>query len=412
MWRHIEKILPLAAIVVCSVWIVGQCGTVGAESATSSRPEPLKEGDAFYTQLGKAAVERGDNHRAVRLLTSAIAKGGKAEAFKYRSQAYEQLGRRDKASADVDRYIQLKPRDPWGYTKRGTWYNLASQHDKALPQFRKAVELDPSYAASHFGLGVVYTALERHESAVREFRKVLDLEPDNNDAVLNLGVALMLSGRAAEARRELNRALQGLGDPKWKDRIEAWIAALPSRADAEEPPINESIGHGNEPNPPADAGEASGPTRSARVPDVDEHDRDGYGDPKESDTVTPGEPAVLEEEGDTPGADVPDESPDAPTGEDPIVLSGRWNSEYQGVQVGLDINQVGDVISGVLTFDSPLTDSLSFPFDGTFDGKIVRGRSPEGHSFQGTVYGTGKVVGLLKIVNGPTVPVSFMVRPQ
>jgi tetratricopeptide (TPR) repeat protein len=399
MWSQIERCVPIMAIVVCSGWVIGQSELGRAASISHLRLAQLKDGDSFYTQLGKAAVERGDNYRAVRLLTSAIKKGGLAQAFKYRSQAYERLGQHEKASADVDQYVQLKPRDPWGYTKRGTWYSLASQHDKAFPQFLRAVKLDPSFTAAHFGLGIAYTALERHESAIQEFNRVLDLEPDNNDALLNLGVALMLSGRASEARTTLSKALQGQEDARWKDRIELWIASLPSSAETKGPSVKKPPGRSDGPNPRSNSFEDSGSRRT------------GYDRRTGQDRISVKEPGTHEVRERPSSAGEPAKSQKASSNRSPIVLTGKWKTEYRGIDIGVAIRQVGEAITGVMTVDGPLMGSKAFPFDGTFRGGVLKGRSSEGHSFRGRVYRSGKVIGTLDINGGPTVPVSFNVSP-
>ncbi len=399
MWNQIERLSLSVAIMVCSGWIVGQSEWGRAASFPYQRLAQLKDGGSFYTHLGKAAVERGDYHRAVRLLTSAIRKGGRAEAFKYRSQAYEGLDLHEKASADVERYIGLKPRDPWGYTQRGTRYNLASRHDKALAQFLRAAKLDPSYVASHFGLGIAYTALERHEAAVQEFRNVLELEPENTDALLNLGVALMLSGRPSEARAALGKALQAQEDPRWKSRLQGWIASLLETDEHEAPWA------------PRSTGQLDGTNRGSNfIEDPNGRGSGHYPVPNENNQAGDGRLPMRERTSEK----VPDshEVRGKRTSErSPLVVTGRWNTRYRGVEFGVTIKQVGKAVSGVMTVDGPFVGSNSYPFEGTYRGGILKGRSSEGHSFQGKVHGNGEVVGKFVLKGGPTIPVNFYVKP-
>lgn len=409
--RFKQIFVRIVALIVCSCWIVGLSEPASGGSFSYPRLAQLTDGDEFYTQLGKAAVERGDNYRAVRLLTSALKKGGGAQAFKYRAQAYERLGLQEKASADVERYIQLKPRDPWGYTKRGAWYNLASKHDKALGQFLKAVQLDPSFAATHLGLGITYVALERHESAVHEFQKVLDLEPDNKDAFMNLGVALMLSGRVTEAREVLSKALQSQDDAKWKGRIERWLASLPPVAEASGPSTERSTGDSKGMKRAPNSVEDSGGLGTRYDPVPGEKARAGHNRPKEQDRISSKDPENQESEGHLSSDTELTKSETASSQPSPLILTGQWNTEYRGIEIGVNIRQVGDQISGVMTVDGPLVGSNSYPFNGTFSRGILRGHSREGHTFEGRINETGRVVGKFVIKGGPTVPVNFKVRP-
>lgn len=412
MWTLIGRSASLLVIVVCLCWIVEHPDARGAALFQFPRLAQPRDKGEFYTQLGTAAVERGDYHRAVRLLTTAISKGGLAEAFKYRAQAYEGLGRQEEASADVDRYIRMKPRDPWGYSKRGTWHSLESRHLKAVAQFHKALKLDPSFVETHFGLGIAYVALERPESAVHEFQKVLDLEPENQDALLNLGVALMLSGRSTEARTTLNKALQVQEDPKWKGRLEQWIASLPSTDETKGPSAIRSTGQLDGTDPVSNSVENSGSRSSRYDPVPDENNQAGFDRRKEQDMISAKEPEAYEV-GRHPSPDSePTKSQKASPKQGPMVLTGKWNTEYRGIEIGVTIRQVGNAISGVMNVGGPLIGRRSFPFNGTFGGGVLKGRSLEGHAFQGRVYRTGKVIGEFKIKGGPTIPVSFFVGPE
>lgn len=411
MRSQIARYVPAMAILVSLGWMVGQSVLAHAASFPYLRLAQLNDGDTFYIQLGRAAMERGDNYRAVRLLTSAIKKGGGAQAFKYRCQAFERLGQDEKALADLDRYIQLKPRDPWGYTKRGMQYSLASHHDKAMAQFLKATRLDPSFAASHFGLGIAYTALERHEAAIQEFQKVLDIEPGNSDALLNMGIALMLSGRSAEARSAMSKALQSQEDPRWRDRLQRWIASLPSTAETRGPSAGIPADQPDGTKPASNSIKSPGTGGTGYDPKSGQNKRAGSDRGQEqarTSRVIPGDQAADP----LPSSrSQPMVSPKASPAQGPIVLTGKWRTKYRGIEIGVSITQEGDAVSGVMTVDGPLIGNKSYPFDGKFSGGILKGRSSEGHTFQGRVYDTGQVVGKFELKGGPTIPVNFRVSP-
>jgi tetratricopeptide (TPR) repeat protein len=220
---HIRLFMTLAAAVVL---VLVSAGLFSAEANQFLKLARAIDYGKAYTELGKSALERGHYLRALRVLSTAIEKGGPEEAYKFRAQAYYHLNRHDKAFADVNRYVGMRPQDLTGRILRGDLHNLNLDHDKALRDFQQAIELAPASAAAHLGQGIAYVGLEKYDRAVESFQKVLELHPRSTDALVNLGVAYVLAGRSAKALEAFEEALEVGLAPDVQERVRVWMGQL------------------------------------------------------------------------------------------------------------------------------------------------------------------------------------------
>jgi tetratricopeptide (TPR) repeat protein len=131
-------------------------GIHAAEKATSLKPD------------------NSDYHRLLGTLCGqAIAGGNVLIGMKYGRCALD----------EVNKAIQLDPKNPLGYVSRGVGnYYLPSQFgggtDKAIPDFEKAIEMDPKLAEAYLWLGVAERKANRNADARKAFEKSLQLNPN------------------------------------------------------------------------------------------------------------------------------------------------------------------------------------------------------------------------------------------
>jgi tetratricopeptide (TPR) repeat protein len=102
---------------------------------TRSSPRPCNQGQ--------------DKDRQIRGCTEVIAKRlvkNDSIAYSNRCGAYTSKGDYDKAIADCDKAIELKPKNAAAYDNRGNVYQAKGDHDRAISDYDKAIELDPKDA--------------------------------------------------------------------------------------------------------------------------------------------------------------------------------------------------------------------------------------------------------------------------
>jgi tetratricopeptide (TPR) repeat protein len=125
----------------------------------------------------KAVGLKPDNSEYHRLLGTlcgqAIAGGNLLVGMKYGRCALD----------EVNKAIQLDPKNPLGYLSRGVGnYYLPSQFgggvDKAIADFQKTLEMDPKIPEAHLWLGVALRKANRNADARKALEKSLQLNPN------------------------------------------------------------------------------------------------------------------------------------------------------------------------------------------------------------------------------------------
>ena len=145
----------------------------------------------------RAADKAGNWDESIRLYTKVIqsgnvAGGNLAAAYSNRGNAYDNKGQYDRAFADFNRAIELKPEYANAYYNRGNTYKHKRQYDKAIADFTRAIELQPDFAFAYYNRGRVYEISGRRALAIQDFRTGQRLAPNDPDyakALRRLGAA-------------------------------------------------------------------------------------------------------------------------------------------------------------------------------------------------------------------------------
>jgi len=141
----------------------------------------LKESAQSGTAAAEKAVNlRANSSEAHRLLGHLL-----SELIPQVFSGGMRYGRR--STAEVERAIQLDPRNSEAYVDRGTNYFYTPQmfggnKEKAIEMLKKAIELDPTSDSAHIWLAVAYLDKGRHDDARREIDAALRLDPDRHFA--------------------------------------------------------------------------------------------------------------------------------------------------------------------------------------------------------------------------------------
>ncbi|CAN5487258.1 hypothetical protein BH11BAC2_BH11BAC2_01470 [soil metagenome] len=197
--------------------------------------------DAWY-HLGLAYKEKGDGNRAVLAFEKARFYKEFSEASRYTSSgiAYGMIQQYDKAIPDLQKAVELDPKDADAWNNLGLYLgeagkisesfaafqnamNIRKNFDKAyynrgniraksgdfrgaMVDYLKAIELQPDYSDAYNNLGNCYGALQRPDSAKPWFEKAVNADPQNMKAVRNLGFTLQILGDTIAAEPYLERA--------------------------------------------------------------------------------------------------------------------------------------------------------------------------------------------------------------
>jgi len=127
-----------------------------------------KESDAFMSDLDKA-IELKANY---------------FDALTVRGIGYTHLQQWDKALADLNRAVSLKPwridaqQEYYLLLNRGLVFFATNQLDAALADFDRTVQLFPKDSQPYRNRGKVYVQLGQFKAAAADYLKSLELEPD------------------------------------------------------------------------------------------------------------------------------------------------------------------------------------------------------------------------------------------
>ncbi len=125
-------------------------------------------------------------------------------AYVNRAKTYKDQGEYERASADLERALALRPEDPGALCSRGNLFYLRGERVRALADLDRAVHLDARMADAWNSRGAVRSSLGRYEEALSDFHRAIELQRRFPDAYLNRANALL-------ALRQYERALADYG---------------------------------------------------------------------------------------------------------------------------------------------------------------------------------------------------------
>jgi len=145
-----------------------------------------------------------------------------AIAYLNRSFLYLEINEPEKALADFNRYLTLiHPYDKKGHLLnwqlseaigyRGFIYYKTGRYQDALADFKTAIELDPFNAGHYLNRALTYMQLRRYAEAIRDLNACHHSDPGNSDIIHNRGVCYLLSGHLNAALSDFNTVI-GMDD--------------------------------------------------------------------------------------------------------------------------------------------------------------------------------------------------------
>lgn len=167
--------------------------------------------DLFGAYLGRAMALYGiaEYQRALADLNRAIGiKPDSAEALDRRGVLYRKLGQADEAIADHTRAISLAPQMARAYRNRGLARFFKGETDAAIEDYSAAIRIDPKYANTYENRGAAYEQLGRYGDAILDYSKTIEFMPRNADAYTNRGYAYQLNGDRDKAIADYRKAIE------------------------------------------------------------------------------------------------------------------------------------------------------------------------------------------------------------
>lgn len=193
---------------------------VGTPFETGDKPEPSGKLAEFKisddTDKGICAGAAKDADRAIAACTRLIDQAGASatpESFGNRGSAY--LGKKqfDLARADLDKAIELDPKDWSALNNRGLLRLATGDNDGAVDDFGQVVALSPHFQGGYEGRGKAYLALGQYWLAIRDFDKVLRELDKGNEKIAELRKQALTAAMGLAPNKDIDACNQD-ADPK------------------------------------------------------------------------------------------------------------------------------------------------------------------------------------------------------
>ena len=131
-----------------------------------------------------------------------FAKGKIANMHADVSQAYQDIGMKREAIAELEKATALCPTFADLRTRLGVLYRDGGDTVRAREQFEAAKKVNPKYVQARVLLGVMQLSAGEHEEAKKEFEAALELDPDNKHADTYLRIVKSSASQAPPADTE------------------------------------------------------------------------------------------------------------------------------------------------------------------------------------------------------------------
>lgn len=223
-------------------------------SVAASAADPLADVRAGNQAFAEGRLEQAASDFGRAIDSGQLDTESLALALNNRGVVLAELGDFDRAIADYERSLELKPGDAKtirnlriAHTRRGLAAARLGEPERAIADLGRAIELEPGHPIAYLRRGVLRAERGELEAAIEDLEAAIRLAPDNR-----------------EARAELDRARAALA-ARTAPAAEPAVARAPSPASPAAPTATPP---GPSAAPPA-AAAAPGPTAAASPGEAD-----------------------------------------------------------------------------------------------------------------------------------------------
>ena len=124
-----------------------------------------------------------------------------------RGQAFDKMGRFDRAIEDYDEAIALSPTLTVAYYNRAVVFDKLGQYDRALADYNRVLTLDPNYYGAYINRGLFFYNTGQFNSAIADFDRAISLKPADSEAYYNQGLVFDKTGQLDKALADYARAI-------------------------------------------------------------------------------------------------------------------------------------------------------------------------------------------------------------
>ncbi len=111
------------------------------------------------------------------------------------------------ARVDLNKAIELSPRDHRLFALRGIVYSALERYERAIQDYDTAISLDPQNALYYDLRGQANLGIKQYEAAIADYTRIIELDPSSSKSYIKRGQAYQASGNAEKAVADFNKAV-------------------------------------------------------------------------------------------------------------------------------------------------------------------------------------------------------------
>ncbi len=179
---------------------------ISAQSKTDEQFDPQK----FEAEQARRAAERKEELRSVfaELNRKIELQPRDLEAIKLRAMYYAQIQEYQKAIDDYTRAIFIKPDDADSYSNRATYRETLEQHDLALADWTQVIKLDPRNYSAYVMRSTIYFGRQSYDKAIADLTSILEFKPDDAFSYQQRAIAYQFNKQYKNAIADYTRLIK------------------------------------------------------------------------------------------------------------------------------------------------------------------------------------------------------------
>ncbi|CAM2064854.1 Tetratricopeptide repeat protein [Sulfidibacter corallicola] len=112
------------------------------------------------------------------------------------------------AEKEINQALELAPKLPLVYIRRGDFYRSQGNEDKALNEYEKALALDPKLAQAYRKMGNIHHAKGNDEAALIDFSKAIEMDQSDYLSYYNRGIIYKFQQKFPEAILDFDQCIK------------------------------------------------------------------------------------------------------------------------------------------------------------------------------------------------------------
>ena len=178
-------------------------------SLVNSPATPGADEAGDYAIRGRDLLLKGEYDKALADYNQALRlKPDYAEAYNGRGAAWRSKGEHGKAFADFNEAIRLRPNFSMAYKNRGNAWSAKGEYANAFADFDQAIRLQPDYAEAYYFRGLSWSLYGENDAAIADYDTALKLKPDYPEAYFSRGMLWGVEGMHDKALADLNQTIR------------------------------------------------------------------------------------------------------------------------------------------------------------------------------------------------------------